>query len=129
MRRPRAFSLLEVFISGSLFLLAIAGFAGAVSASSDVRRDARLYMTAAELAEERLERLLAAASDAPELRRGVTHQERVDEDGGVSPTGPFLVQWTSSPVSGVPSVSRIVLNVDWPSGMRMRTLRLETCRE
>jgi hypothetical protein len=128
-RHPRAFSLLEVFISGSLFLVAIAGFAGAVSASSDVRRDARLHMAAAELAEERLEELLAAASDAPELRRGATHQARVTEDGVASPTGPFLMEWTSSPVVGVASVSRIVVSVKWLSGMRTRSLRLETCRE
>jgi Tfp pilus assembly protein PilV len=125
----RGFSLLEVMISGSLFLLAIAGFVGAVSATSDVRRDARLFTVAAELAEEQLERLLAAASDAPELRRGQTHEQRVNDAGVASQTGGFVIRWTVSPVTDVPSVSRIALQVEWHSGTRPRTLSLETCRE
>lgn len=125
----RGFSLLEVFISGALFLLAVAGIAGAVSTSAGVNADARLHAVAAELAEERLERLLAAAGDAPELRRDIVHEERLAADGSIDAAGPFAVRWTATPVAGVPSVSRIVVDVAWRAGARDRTLRLETCRD
>lgn len=125
----RGFSLIEVFISGVLFLLAVAGIAGAVSTAAGVNADARLHAVAAELAEERLERLLAAAGDATELRRDVVHEERVAADGTIDAAGPFTLRWTAAPLVGVPSVSRLVLEVLWLSGTRDRSLRLETCRD
>lgn len=129
MTMTRGFSLIEVFISGVLFLLAVAGIVGAVSTSAGVRADARLHAVAAELAEERLELLLASPGDAAELRRDTVHEERLADDGRIDSAGPFTIRWTATPVTGVPSVSRIVVDVAWRAGDRDRSLRLETCRD
>ncbi len=128
-RSHRAFSLIEVMVSGALFLLALTGVVSAVSSASSLRSDSRLHGIAADLAQERMELLLAAARGAPVLSPTATHVETRDHSGALSAAGPFTVRWTIATLPSVPSASRVRVQVDYRAGNRDRTVSLETNRD
>jgi Tfp pilus assembly protein PilV len=130
LRTHLGFSLIEVMISASLFLVAITGIISAVSTAGLVRTNARMHGEATELAEEQMELLLAEAQGAPALASGVTHEERKQKDGTLDAAGPFLVRWTVAPLLSVPSVSRVAINVSWQTSTgQNRSLTMETNRD
>ena len=129
MKQGRGFSLLEVMVSGALFLVAVTGVVSTVSTSASLRSDMRLHAAAAEIAQERMERLLTAARGAPELSPTAIHEERRGNSGALDAAGAFIVSWTVSTLVAVPAVSHVVVDVRWRTGGRSKNLTLETNRD
>ncbi len=125
----RGFSLIEVIISGVLFLVALTGIIGAMSSSGAVRINARQHSEATEIAEEQMELLLAAARGAPELSPDIAHEERRRPDGTVAADGIYQLRWTVAPLAAVPTISRVVVEVVWQGPSGERRLSLETNRD
>ena len=110
MKLGRGFSLLEVMVSGALFLVAVTGVVSTVSTSTSLRSD-------------------TAARGAPELSPTAIHEERRGVSGALDPAGAFIVSWTVSTLVAVPAVSHVVVDVRWRTGGRSKNLTLETNRD
>jgi len=126
-KRPRGFTLIEVVIASTIFLIGFAGVMTAVNYSTKAFGDQQRATTALSLAEEVMEDLtLRNQSDA--LLSG-THSRFFDKDGTeVSSGGYFQAQWTVTPGMPVNGLRRIDLRVSWTSGLGARSVKLGTVR-
>lgn len=126
-RSTRGFTLLEVMISGSIFLVAFAGTMLGVTTALDLYGQHRRTTIAIQLAEGTIEELLLKLQGAPELAAGEHVGPQFTTAGARVPSdGFYQASWhviSERPVAGMKEVEVIV---DWTGASR--PVRLKTYR-
>lgn len=124
---PRAFTLLEVMISGSIFLIGFAGTMLGVSAAMDLYGQHRRSTIAIQLAEANLEELLFKLQGTPVLSPGDHTGYTYTKEGLRTNTEAFFQSaWTITPEQPISGMRAIEVKVTWPGAsrpVRLRTFR------
>ncbi len=130
-RRTRSgFSLLEVMIAASLFLLALAGTLTAMSTARQLKEDQRVLTVGINLAEAQMEQLLVLPNGSALLTAGAEIAGPQFEAGGtVTSTGFFRTAWIVSSDTPLSGLRRLTVFVRWTDGSgRDREFSLVTDR-
>jgi type II secretory pathway pseudopilin PulG len=124
----RAFSLIEVLISGSLFLVGIAAVFSSYATAVRLQAHSHHMTRAIIAAEATLEELIYAYSTSGLLVVGEHNvPRRYDEVGRRTDDGRYAVTWVVRPFK-VDEVREVEVKVTWDEGGTSRALRLKTWR-
>jgi Tfp pilus assembly protein PilV len=124
----RGFAMIEVLISAAILITGItvaADLQGMMSRSAAAQRR---FVTANEVAEQTIERLLVLQAGSASLQPGTHDGPTYDQQGIPAPDGIFSTSWAvvlNTPVEGV---RRVTVQVRWRDFGRDRTVQLSTFR-
>jgi Tfp pilus assembly protein PilV len=124
----RGFAMIEVLISGAIL---ITGITVAVDVQGMMSRSAaaqRRFVTANEIAEQTLERLLVVYSGSNSLTPGNHDGPTYNSDGVPAADGLFSTSWSVDIDTPVKAVRRVTVLVRWRDFGRDRTVQLSTFR-
>jgi Tfp pilus assembly protein PilV len=124
----RGFAMIEVLISAAIL---ITGITVAVDVQAMMSRSAaaqRRFVTATEVAEQTLERLLVLFAGSDSLRPGLHDGPTYNLDGVPAADGIFSTSWTVDENTPVPGVRRVTVEVRWRDFGRDRQVLLSTFR-
>lgn len=130
-RRRRGFSLIEVLISSTIFIVALTGVVSAIGTSRQIKEDQRMLTQALNLAEAQVEQLLVLSSESPLLNQvSEVAGTGYSVDGVVVPSGAvFTTAWTVRRNVPAPGLLRMNVVVRWTDGNgRARSFSLTTDR-
>lgn len=115
-RQSRAFTLLEVLVAGSIFLLVFAAASQVFFMTRTAYAQQRDFMTAENIVQQQLERLIVLAPQHPDLDGG-THPPRLyDRDGIlIRDTSPprFALTWSVEENTPLTTTKRVTALVRW----------------
>lgn len=129
----RAFSLLEVMVSGAMLIAGPTGIVSAMSTAAGLQAHQRKVSHGIHIAESVLEELLIRPVADAELDFG-THPStplQYDDDGDrlITGTGAYQVQWTvSPPPPAVDAMRTVTTRVTWTEGTTPKSFSLSTIR-
>ena len=126
-RTVRGFGILEVVISGAMLVAGLAAVTQFMGTSSTMQIRERHRVTAVQVGEQTMERLLVLFPEHADLTNGVHTGTTFTEAGEPGP-GPFQVRWTVAFADPLPNSRRITVDVSWIDGGVTRTLSLQTIR-
>jgi prepilin-type N-terminal cleavage/methylation domain-containing protein len=123
-RRSQGFTLLEVMISGTIFLIGFAGTLLGVTAAMDLYGQHRRSTIAIQLAEATMEELLFTLQGTPALRAGTHAGSDFTKEGKPTNTDVFFESsWTVTPETPISGMKAIEVKVTWPGASRPVFLR------
>jgi hypothetical protein len=127
-RRGRAFSLIEVMVSGVLFLVGVAAVFSSYATAVRILAHNHHMTRAISLAEATLEELVYTFSSSGMLTIG-SHaaQRRYDEAGRLDPAGLYEVGWDVRAFK-VDEVREVEVHVRWTEERQPRSIQLKTWR-
>ncbi|MDP2340668.1 MAG: prepilin-type N-terminal cleavage/methylation domain-containing protein [Deltaproteobacteria bacterium] len=126
----RAFSLIEVMVSGTLLVVGLAAAFSAYGTIAGQLNHAGRRSTAGALAEGMLEELVLRFPADPALTLG-THVDDprfYDQGGKRVAAGDFKVTWRVAPYAKVKSIREVTVVVAWTDVGGPRTLEVRTWR-
>jgi Tfp pilus assembly protein PilV len=124
----RGFAMIEVLISATLLIV---GITAAVEVQSAMGRNVamqRHFLTANEVGEQTLERLLVLFGGSDALSSGHHDGPAYNQDGVPAADGLFSTSWEVTPNTPVQNVRRVVVEVRWRDFGRDRLVQLTTFR-
>lgn len=121
----RGFSLIEVLLAGTIFIVAITAMTSTFSAAS-VTGSAGLHRDQArDIARQRIEELIALPTGSALLIGA--HEEKRNGIGAIDADGLYTIKWTGTPHEDLPVV-RLALAVEWAEPQGGQRVTLETMR-
>ncbi len=125
------FSLLEVMIAASIFLVALAGTLTAMSSSRQIKEDQRVLTVGINLAEAQMEQLLVLPNGSSLLNGGaeVAGPQYAADGSTVAAGGFFQTAWVVVNDTPLAGLRRLTVFVRWiDGGGRAREFTLVTDR-
>lgn len=122
MQSPRALTLLEVMVAGTILGVVLSATAAALSFGFNSTKHARRLAAAERLAGSHLETLLVEHARGPVPARGSI---RFNEEGQQDPAGLFTSTWSLEPNRPVSGAFRLAVEVVWVDHSERR-LRIAT---
>lgn len=123
-RRPHGFTLLEVMISGTIFLVGFAGTLLGVTTALDLYGQHRRSTIAIQLAEATMEELLLTLQGTPVLSAGEHDGTDFTKEGTPTNTDVFFhSSWTVTPETPISGMKAIEVKITWPGASRPVLLR------
>ena len=119
----RGFSLIEVLLAGTIFIVAVTAMTSTFSSASVTGTLALHRDQARDMARQRLEELVAMPTGSPLL---LESKERRNTAGALDPNGLFRISWTGTRHETL-AILRIALGVEWTEG-GVQKVTLETMR-
>ena len=127
----RGFSLLEVMVSASLFLVTVSGVVTSTNMLSNMQVHARQMTRAIHLAEFTMEELLLRFNTDPDLDP-LQNPHRRDFDVNGEPCaigdGVYVATWNVSSVPGVATLKKVNVALSWSESGAQKSIDLVTYR-
>lgn len=121
---PRGFSLLEVMLSGTIFLLGFAGTLSAITTALSLYGQQRRSTHGIQVAESLMEELLMKYPSAADLSPGTHAGPAYDREGrslaATAPTsaGYYQSEWQVTAERPLAGMRELRLRVTWPGALR-----------
>lgn len=115
-------------MSASILIL---GITAAIDLQASMSRNVasqRRFITANEVAEQTLERLLVVYAGSAPLGPGHHDGPTYNQDGVPSPDGLFSTSWEVTENTPIPNVRQVIVEVRWREYGRDRSIKLSTFR-
>jgi Tfp pilus assembly protein PilV len=120
--------MIEVVISASLLILGITAAANLQSAMSRNSAEQRRFITANEVGEQTIERLLIVFGGSATLSAGHHDGPAYNLDGVPAADGIFSTSWDVIENTPIQNVRQVVVEVRWRDFGRDRSIKLSTFR-
>ena len=124
----RGFAMIEVLISGAILITGITAAVEVQAMMSRTSAAQRHFVTANEVGEQTLERLLVVVAGSATLAAGHHDGPTYNNDGVPAADGIFSTSWDVEIDVPIPSVRRVTVEVRWRDYGRDRTVKLTTLR-
>jgi Tfp pilus assembly protein PilV len=124
----RGFAMVEVLISAAILIIGITSAAEVQAAMSRYSAAQRRFVTANEVAEQTLERLLILYGGSASLSEGAHDGPTYNIDGIPAADGMFSTSWNIELNTPIEHVRRVTVKVRWREYGRDRTVTLSTLR-